>query len=324
MRRKICLSTPALLAALLTTLISPLHAQGTDFPTKPIRMYVPFTAGSGADSSARAVAEHMSRSLGQPVTVENRPGASGALAAMTVKQSPADGYSIFVGTNSPMSVNPIVTKNLSYDPLKDFKALHGIGRAQNIWYVAPDSPIKTITDLVALAKTKPVNVGSYSAGYQLAIAWVSIASKTPMSYVPYKGQAQVFTDVIGKQLDAGMGDLGGSLVLVQSGKLRPIAVSGENRHPSLPNVPTLREVWPEYVNYSWTALWVRTETPADVHEKLAASVNRAMKTPEMTKYFETQGAEPMYTFGPVEMNRYRDDEYRRFKTIADTVGIKPE
>ena len=303
---------------------SQVRAQGADFPNKPIRMLVPFAVGSGADSSARALAEHMQRSLGQAVMVENRPGASGAVAAMAIKQAPADGYSIMVGSNSPMSVNPIVVKNLGYDPLKEFKAVHGIGRSQNIWYVANESPVKTMNDLAALARTRPLNIGSYSAGYQLAMEWVALLSKGKLIYVPYKGQAQAVNDVIGRQLDAALGDLGGALPLVQSGKMRAIAVSGENRHPALPNEPTLREIWPENINYSRTALWVRTETPADVHAKLVSAVNRAMRTPEMTRYFEIQGSEPMYNSGPVEMGRYQLDEYQRFKVIADAVGIKPE
>ncbi len=309
---------------LLALAAAPAFGQASDFPNKPIRMIAPFAAGSGADSSARVLAEQMQKILGQSVLVENRPGASGAIAGVAVKQAPADGYTIMIGSNSPMSVNPIVVKNLPYDPLKDFKAVHGIGRAQNIWYVANESPVKNMNDLLALGKTKPLNIGSYSAGYQLAIGWVSVLSKVPLTYVPYKGQAQVFNDVIGRQLDAGMGDFGGALPIVQSGKMRAIAVSGENRHPALPNVPTLREIWPDYINYSWTAFWVRTETPADVHAKLVAAVLRGMRSPEMAKYYEATGAEPMFTFGPVEMGRYQLDEYQRFKGIADVIGVKPE
>ena len=309
---------------LWTVAVTTASAQGTDFPVKPIRMLSPFAAGSGADSSARAMAEQMQRILGQPVMVENKPGASGAVAAIAVKQAPADGYTIMVGTNSPMSVNPIVIRNPGYDPLKDFKALHGIARSQNLWYVANESPIRSITDLAAQARTRGVNVGSYSAGYQLAMEWVALVAKTKLTYVPYKGQGQVFTDVIGRQLDAGVGDLGGALSLVLSGKMRAIAVSGDARHPALPNVPTIKEVWPEYVNYSWTAFWVRAETPPQIHAKLAAATNQAMRTPESTKYFENQGSEPMYSFGPSEMGRYQLEEYQRFKGIADTVGIKPE
>jgi tripartite-type tricarboxylate transporter receptor subunit TctC len=319
--RSIKLAGIALLCGLS---VATAKAQVADFPNKPIRMLAPFAAGSGADSSARALADQMQRILGQPVMVENKPGASGAVAAIAAKQAPADGYTIMVGSNSPMSVNPIVIKNLGYDPLKDFKAVHGIGRSQNIWYVANESPIRTISDLVAQARSGAINVGSYSAGYQLAMEWVALISKTKMTYVPYKGQAQVFTDVIGRQLDAGVGDLGGALALILSGKMRAIAVSGDARHPALPNVPALKEVWPEYVNYSWTAFWVRTETPPDVQAKLVAATIRAMKTPELLKYFETQGSEPMYTFGPSEMGRYQVEEYQRFKGIADIVGIKAE
>ncbi len=324
MIRRMMRSTLIGLTALAALANAPAVGQSGDFPNKTIRMIAPFAAGSGADSSARALADQMQRTLGQPVVVENRPGASGSIAAVAVTQAPADGYTIMVGSNSPMSVNPIVIKNPGYDPLKDFKAVHGILRAQNLWYVANESPVKNMTELLALGKTRPLNVGTYSAGYQLAMEWAAILSKVKLTYVPYKGQAQVFTDVIGRQLDAGLGDLGGALPLVLSGKMRAIAVSGESRHPALPNVPALREIWPEYINYSWTAFWVRTETPADVHAKLVNVVNQAMRTPELTKYFESQGTEPMYSFGPAEMGRYQFEEYQRFKSIADAVGIKPE
>lgn len=300
------------------------QAQASDFPNRPIRMLVPFAAGSGADSSTRMIADHMQKSLGQSVLVENRPGANGAIAAVQVKQAPADGYSIMVGSISPMSVNAVAVKNLPYDPVKDFKAVHGIGRSMNVWYVANESDTKSMADLLATAKNKAVNVGSYSVGYHLAMAWVAQVSQAKITYVPYKGQAQVFNDVIGRQLDAGMGDLGGALPIIQAGKMRPLAVSGETRHPALPNVPAIRELYPEYSNYAWTAFWVRRDTPADVHAKLVEAVNRAMASVEFKKYIESQGSEPMYDFGPEKMGKYQLEEIERYQRIANTAGIKPE
>ena len=191
-------------------------------------------------------------------------------------------------------------------------------------YVANESPIKTLAELLAAGKAKQMSMGTYSAGYQLAFEWVSLLSGTKFTYVPYKGQAQIFTDIIGRQLDVGMGDLGGAMALIQSGKFRPIAVSGDARHPALPNVPTIKETFPEYSNYAWTALWVRSDTPADVHAKLTSAAQKAMRTTEFTKYIESQGSEPMHEFGPELMGKYQAAEIARFKMIADAAGIKAE
>lgn len=310
---------------LLPVLSVPAFAQtASDFPNKPIRMLVPFAAGSGADSSARVVANELQRTLGQSVLVENKPGGSGAVAALSVKLAPADGYTIFVGTSSPMTVNTIVIKNLPYDPVKDFKALHGIGRSQNVWYVANESSVKSLPELLALGKTRQLTMGTYSAGYQIAFEWVSLLSGIKFTYVPYKGQAQIFTDIVGGQLDVGVGDLGGALALLQGGKFRAIAVSGENRHPALPNVATIKELFAEYSNYAWTALWVRSDTPADIHGKLTNAVQQALRTAEYTRYLESQGSESMLQYGPEPMGKYQAAEIARFKAIAAAAGIKPE
>jgi tripartite-type tricarboxylate transporter receptor subunit TctC len=296
----------------------------TDFPSKPIRMMVPFTAGSGADGSARILAEQMQRSLGQSVLVENRPGGSGAVAAIAVKQAAPDGHTIMVASNSPMSVNPIVMKNPGYDAVKDFKAVHGISRSMNVWYASNESPFKNIGELIAAGKAKSLNIGSYSAGYQLGIAWLSHLSHAKLTYVPYKGQSQVINDVIGRQLDAGMGDLGGALPLIKSGKIRALAVSGEARHPALPDVMTIRELYPDYTNYAWTSFYVRSETPAAAHAKLVEAMKKGLASKEAANYFIANGSEPMVDFGPERMTKYQLDEIDRFRKIADAAGIKAE
>lgn len=296
----------------------------SDFPNKPIRIFVGFAAGSGADGATRVIAEQMQRNIGQPVLVENRPGGSGAVAALAVRAAPADGYTILVGTNSPMSVNPIVMKNPGYDSVKDFKPVNGILRSMNVWYVANESPIRSIGDLVNAAKSRGVSVGSYSAGYQLGVEWVATLGGVKLNYINYKGQAQVITDVIGKALDAGMGDMSGALPLIQGGKIRAIAVSGAARHPGLPNTGAIRETYPEYENYAWTSFFVRAETPPDVHGKLVASMQAALRTPEMKRYFEVNGSDPMVEFGPDRMAEYLRSEIARFRRVADAAGIKPE
>jgi tripartite-type tricarboxylate transporter receptor subunit TctC len=178
--------------------------------------------------------------------------------------------------------------------------------------------------LVAAGKAKSLNIGSYSAGYHLGIAWLSNLSQAKLTYVPYKGQSQVINDVIGRQLDAGMGDLGGALPLIKAGKIKALAVSGETRHPSLPEVMTIRELYPEYANYAWTSFYVRSDTPAAAHAKLVEAMKKGLVSKEAANYFTANGSEPMIDFGPERMTKYQLDEIERFRKIADAAGIKAE
>jgi tripartite-type tricarboxylate transporter receptor subunit TctC len=145
-----------------------------------------------------------------------------------------------------------------------------------------------------------------------------------VNYVNYKGQAQAITDVIGRTLDVGMGDMTGALPLIQSGKIRAIGVSGATRHPGLPNVPAIRETFPEYENYAWTSFFVRAETPSDAHGKLVSAMQTAMRSPEMKRYFEVNGSDPMTDFGPERMAEHLRLEIARFRRVAEAAGIKPE
>ena len=155
----------------------------------------------------------------------------------------------------------------------------------NVWYASNESPFKNIGELIAAGKATSLNIGSYSAGYQLGIAWLSNLSHAKLTYVPYKGQSQVINDVIGRQLDAGMGDLGGALPLIKSGKIRALAVSGEARHPALPDVMTIRELYPDYTNYAWTSFYVRSETPAAAHAKLVEAMKKGLASTAAANYF---------------------------------------
>lgn len=296
-----------------------------DFPNRPIRIIVPFTAGSGSDTSARFFGERMATSLGQPAVVENKPGANAVIAVMTVKSAPADGYTILLASNSPMSVNPLAIKDLPYDPLKDLKPLSGLSRGMNALVVAPGSEIRSVADLVATARKAPapLTVGSYSMGYRLVVEWFAGLAGARFSYVPYKGGAPVFTDVMGRQLDFGIVDMGGAVSLVKSGKMRALAVSGEKRHPEFPDVPTLSETYPECVTYSWTSFYVRAETPDDVTGKLVDALQKALASNEAREFVKSTGAELM-PFPPEVMRKFQRDELERFRRIADAAGIKPE
>lgn len=305
----------------LLALMPAAHGQGKNFSDRAVKIFVPFTAGSGSDTSARFFGEQLAAIFGQPFVVENRPGASGVLAVMAVKSAPPDGHAILLASNSPISVNPIVIKGLPYDPIKDLRPIYGITRNMNAFIVAPNSRIKTIADLVAASKVRSLSVGTYSAGYHLALEWFSSLSGVKVTNVPYKGGAQVFTDVMGNHLDFAIVDMGGVAPLVKAGTVRALAVSGETRHPEFPDVPTIKESgYPEYVNYSWTSFYVRSDTPDDITGKLVAAMQKTLASPVAKNFVEKTGGELM-PYPPDVMRDFQRTELERFRRIAATAGI---
>jgi len=319
--KKLILFVVALLAAPLA------FAQGAaGFPSKPIRIYVPFNAGSGSDSASRVYGEVMSKILGQPVVVENRPGGSGLLAIQAVKAVPADGHTILLASNSPMAVNPVLNRKLPYDPFKEFRPVHGLSVGPAAFVVRGDSPYRTIGDMIAAAKKdkRPLAVGNYSEGYQLIGTWLGTAGGVPITPVPYKGGAQMVTDVIGGQLDTGVNDFGGVAAMIKEGRLRALAITGDKRDPKFPEIPTMKESgFPDFETYVWASFYVRAETPDDVVDKLADAVRRAMNSDEGKAYQASLPALPLM-LGPKEMGEFHVREYQRFKRVAEAAGIVPQ
>ncbi len=299
--------------------------QAKDFPNHPIKVIVMTTPGSSADSTARVFAQQLAGILGQPVVVENRPGADGAIGVMAVTSAPADGYTMLLGSNSPLSANPIVKKDLPYDAVKDLRPVFGLFKAMNAFIVAEDSPLNTLADLVNAAKKakEPLNVGTSFEGYRLDVKWFGVLAGVKFNDIPYKGTAQVVTDVMGHQLDFGFVDR--SLVgpLLKSGKLKLLAVGGETRYPDSPDVPTAKESgYPEFLSYAWTAFFVPSKTPDDVVTKLASAVQKAADSDAVKAFIKNLGAEPM-PLGPTEMRQFHLNEIARYRRVANAVGIKP-
>ena len=295
------------------------------YPSKAIKIIVPFAAGSGADSNPRFYGEFVSKTLGQPVVVENRPGGSGVTAALAVKSQPADGYTLFVGTNSPITVNPVVMKDLPYDPIKEFRPVIFFGLSPVAFIVNAGSPNKTIADLVESTKKSkmPLQIGTYSAGYELVSAWLGTVTGIGITPVPYKGAAAVITDILGNQVPSGAIDYGGAVPYVKDGRLRVLASTAEARHAVLPDVPTMKESgYPEMVSYTWSSIFVRAETPDAIVNKLHEGFKAAMAGPEGRAF---QAARPTIdvNFTPREMQSFVVSEYERFKKIAQAAGIVP-
>lgn len=323
------LMTPAaLLAAVLLAglpLLAPAQT-AANFPNKPIKVLVPFTAGSGADSSSRFYGEALGKLLGQPVTVENRPGGSGVVAVQATRQAPADGHTILMGSNSPAVVNAITVKNLPYDPFKDLRPLYGVAISPVAFAVKADSPYKTMADVVAAARreNRPLQLGNYSAGYQLVAAWLGTASGLPVTHIPYKGGGQMLTDVVGGQLDVGVIDFTGTIELLKGGRLRVLAITAGQRDAKYPDIPTMKESgFADFETGVWSAFFVRAETPNDVVEKLAAAMFKIMNSDAGKAYHASLPSSAM-VMGPKELGEFQLKEYQRFKRVADLAGIKPE
>ena len=318
-KRKTLLAGFALFASLA-------HAQAVDFPTRSLKIVVPTSPGSGSDTTARFFAEALTSSLGQPVIVDNKPGANGVIAAMAVKQAPADGYTIFLGTNTHMAVNPSVVKDLPYDAVMDFKPLTGLARGMMLFVAPTNSKINTVADLVSAAKTskQQLNVGTYTAGFHLSAEWFASTSGARSVNVPYKGAPEVFIALMGDQLDWAVSDLIAAMPQVKAGKLKALAVSGDKRHSDYPDIPTLKESgYPDYVNYTWTSMYIRADTPAGVTTRLVDAMHKILATPGAKEFIAKIGSEPMPP-GPVEMRKFQISETERFRQIANAAGIKPQ
>ncbi len=302
------------------------RAQAASFPSKPIRIVVPFNPGSGADSTARVYGEAMSRILGQPVVVENRPGGSGLLAIAQVRQAPADGYTIFPGSTSPMCVMPALNKSLPYDAFKDFRPLHGLSIGGATVNAKGDSPYKNLPELLAAARreNRPLTVGSYSDGYMLVAAWIGVVGGVKIIHVNYKGGIQSQTDLAAGQLDLAMNDSSGIAALKREGKIRTLAITSSERDPKYPDVPTMKELgWTDFETYTFAAFFLRSETPDDITKKLADTVRAAMLSPEGRAYQAANAGGPMMMHTR-ELGDFQRKEYERFKKVAELAGIQPK
>ena len=317
-----------ILVSTLLAFVSCAYAQVADYPTRAIKILVPLAAGSGTDNAARYFGQQLATLLGQSVVIENRPGANGMIAGAAVKNAPADGYTVFLGTLSPLGLNQLVMKGpFPYDAITDFKPVSGLTRGMGAFVVPGNSPFKTLEELVAAAKKspRPFNVGTYATSYQLTLDWFNSLAGVKFVGVPYKGAAPIFTDLIGNQLDWAVLNLSGVSTLLLSGKLRAIAVTGDTRAPEFPNIPTVKESgYPEYSNYLWTSLYVRTETPEHVTNILTTAMQKVLTSPQAQEYLVSTGGGELMPFGPVQMRKMQIDEVERFREIIKTSGFKPE
>lgn len=294
--------------------------------SRPIRIIVPFGPGGGSDPPARFFGARLSEALRQTVVVENKPGGiSGSIGTMAVKTAPADGLSILVASMSPLVVNPIVVKDLAYDPLKDFKPITGLTKTTNAIVVPANSPYNDLASLVKASRANPnLNAGGSSALFQLGATWFASLAGFKFTYAPYKSVGQVLTDVGGGNLDWAFVDLGGALPLAKAGRVKVLGTTSDQRHRSLPDVPTVLESgWKDFVFHSWITFHVRAETPADVTKRLVDAMRPIVNSDAAREFARSVDAE-LFPLGPDELQRYQREEFLRFQQVAQAAGIRPQ
>jgi tripartite-type tricarboxylate transporter receptor subunit TctC len=297
------------------------------YPERPVRIVVPFAPGGGTDVVARTLAQEMARDLGAAIVIENKPGAGTIIGTQAVATSAPDGYTLLMGTFSH-AVNPSLNANLPYDPHRDFAPVALVARSFNVVVVNPRSSIRSIADLIAAAKASPgkLSYGTFGIGTSAHLAGELFKdmAKVDLTMVPYKGAAPAITDLIGGQIDVMFTTVASAAALVESGRLRAIAVTSAERSPAFAQLPTVSEAGvPGYTAESWYGLFAPARTPADVISRLNKSAASAVQSEAFRKLGANEGL-VMIARPPEELDRYVRSEEERWRAVIRDAGIKVE
>lgn len=297
----------------------------TAYPAKPIKFLVPFTAGSGTDLIARTVADTMSKSMGQPIVIENKPGAGGTIAAGQVAKGEADGYTVLVHS-SGHALNPAIYSTIGYDTLKDLTGITPLAALPNVLVVNPARGWKSVADLVAAARGKPGQLNYASAGVgsatHLNAEKFRLQAGIEALHVPYKGTPEAMTNVIGGSNDWFFAPLASALPLVKDGKLQALAVSTPARSPALPQVPTTAEAGVAGSDYTfWVGMIVASNTPAPVIRRLHEEALKALANPDVKERMNRLGADP-FPMSVEAFNAFIRTEVDAAALIAKAAGLK--
>jgi tripartite-type tricarboxylate transporter receptor subunit TctC len=302
-------------------------AQPAAFPSRPIRLVVPFSPGGPTDLMARAIGKNMSQSMGQPVIVDNKPGGGGVIGLGEVAKGPADGYTLAFPSILAVT-NPALMPTYPFDTLRDFSAVTVVGFIPHALVVKPDFPAKNLQELVAMAKKAPGTLayGSSGNGTSAHLAGAVFAQRAgiTVTHVPYRGAGPAVQDLLGGQIQFMFLDMSSALAQIQAGKLRVLAVAPAKRFSGLPDVPTVAEQgYPGYDIHGWYGLLVRSGTPAPVLQRLYTEVKAALATQEVRDIFRQQGIEPG-GMPPAEFQQMIRADLALWKRTVDQLGIKLE
>ena len=301
----------------------PLLATGQSYPSRPIRLVVPFPAGGTTDLLARAMAQKLSEALGQQVVVDNRPGAGGNIGSDIVAKSAPDGYTLLMGTVGTHAINVSLYAKMPYDAVKDFVPIVLVAGVPNVLVVNPALPVKTVADLIKLAKDQPgsINFASSGNGTSIHLSGELFKSLTgvQMAHIPYKGSAPALTDLIGGQVQIMFDNLPSALPHIKAGKLRAIAVTSTKRAPALPDLPTIAESGiPGFEASSWFGMLAPAGTPREIVLRINAEVNKALQAGDMKEKLLAQGAEAVGNSPEFFVEYIRSETTKWAKVVKDS------
>jgi tripartite-type tricarboxylate transporter receptor subunit TctC len=324
MRAKWMLAIGALLLAISGSTL----AAKADYPDKPIRIIVPYTPGGTVDLLARALSPYLTKAWGQQIIVENRPGAGGSVGAEYVAAAPGDGYTLFLSTNSPLTTNVAVFKTLNYDPLKDFVPVILAGENSLVLAIDPRLPVKSVDDLIALAKKEPGRLIGASSGNgstsHMALAEFEKMAGVDITHVPYKGGVPSLTAVISGEAQLVFADVVPTLPMIRDKRVNALATTGLNRSGVTPDIPTLNELGLKGFSVTaWIAMVAPKGTPQAVVDKLNGEINTVLKDPELRAQIIKLGIDPLGDT-PDEFAAFLRKELPIWKQRAVDAGLKPE
>lgn len=306
----------------------PANAQ-EKFPSRPITLVAPFASGGSVDIIARVYSEALSKVLGAPIVVENRPGAGGAIGSALVARANADGYTLLITSQSSHLANPLTQPKLSYDPIKDFDSITILGRQPNVLVVPATSPIKDFKQLIGYAKEHPSDLNYASGGVgsmgQLNTELLQLSTGIKTTHVPYRGGTGIVTAVIANEVQFAFDNLAPYLPFILSGKLRALAVAAPSRISQIPDVPTLEEMgYPELNLTSWTGIAAPANTPPEVINSLYQAVREVSSSPEMMEKLSQQGVMPPEALPPADFEKMMSDRLLSYGDVVKRANISAQ
>jgi tripartite-type tricarboxylate transporter receptor subunit TctC len=314
--------------ALLALILPCASVLAQNWPTKPIRLIVPFPPAGGTDIVARTVAPHLSAALGQQIVIDNKPGAGGTIGTDMAAKSAGDGYTLVMATTSTHAVAPNLNPKLSYDPLKDFAPVINVNTGPNVLVVTTSLPVKSVKELIAHAKVNPGKLTFSSSGagtvYHLTGEMFKMMAGVDMVHIPYKGSAQAFPDLISGQISMMFDATTSVMPHVKSGKLRTLAITSARRSPVIPDLPTVMEAGvPGFESEIWIGLFAPAGTPREIVARLNAETNKVLARGDVREAFSLQGTDPVGGTSEQFAAQIRADLARWGKVIRDA-GVKLE
>ncbi|AXA70268.1 tripartite tricarboxylate transporter substrate binding protein [Achromobacter insolitus] len=299
------------------------------YPSKPVRVIVPYVAGGAADITARVIAQKLSVSMGATFVVENKPGANGMIGTDFVAKAAPDGYTLLLDASGPLVVNPSLYKKTPYDPVADLAPISQITSYQYVLVVPQQSPIRSVDDLIAAARAKPGQVSYGSAGVgaggHLAGELLAVTTQTQLAHIPYKGNAQALTDVLGGQLSFTFDTVVTATPHLRSGKLRGYAVTGPRRAPGLPDIPTMEELgYKDFVVTQFQGLLAPAGTDPAILSRLHEEVVKAARQPDVIQKLQTEGGNEIVAGTPQEFARLIQEDLQRYRKLIADAHVQAE